>query len=140
MVSLPFPWHHSFGIWDMGATTSMSGFQGLEAIRDSHLTSGMKDSFEIDMISCTFANGESQTSNSRVTFSMFVTSQISVGLHVNCFWTTSTDTLWSGCCASSGRDTHAKGSKVYSRGHQVYLPTTTLPGGHAACLTGRAHC
>ena len=38
-----------FGTWDNGATTSMSGFQGLEAIRDSHLTSRLEDSFEIDI-------------------------------------------------------------------------------------------
>ena len=37
----------TLGFWGSGATTSMSGFQGLEGIRDSHLTSG-KDSFEID--------------------------------------------------------------------------------------------
>ena len=36
------------GIWDSGAKTSMFGFLGLEAIRDSHVTSRMEDSFEID--------------------------------------------------------------------------------------------
>ena len=35
------------GIWDSGATTSMSGFEGLEAIRAAHLASGLEDSFEI---------------------------------------------------------------------------------------------
>ena len=72
------------------ATTSMSGFQGLEAVRESHLTSGMEDSFEIDtapekQISYTFADGDSHTSNSRVTFSILVTSEISAGLHFSCF-------------------------------------------------------
>ena len=122
-----------FGTWDSGATTSMCGFQGIEAIRDSQLTSGMKDSFEIDItpekqISCTFADGESQTSNSRVTFSMSVTSEISVSLHFSWFWTSSTDTLWSGCCASSGRDT-----RCHER--QSLLATTSgaLAASHQAC-------
>ena len=34
-----------FGTWDSGATTSTCGFQGLEAIRDSQLTSGYEGFF-----------------------------------------------------------------------------------------------
>ena len=88
MASLLSDRFSGFGIWDSGATTSMSGF-----------TSAMEDSFWINktprkQVSCTFANGESQTINS-------ITSQITVGLHFSCFWTHSCVwmlcELWAGC-------------------------------------------
>ena len=47
-VTLTRPISLTLGFWDSGATTSMSGFQGLDSIRYSHLTSGKKASAEID--------------------------------------------------------------------------------------------
>ena len=121
MASLLSDRFSGFGMWDSGATTSMSGF-----------TSAMEDSFWINItpgkqVSCTFANGESQTSNSRVTFS--ITSQIPVGLHFSCFWTHSC--VWMLCELWAGYPMRWRG-KAYSRRLQVYLPTTTLPVGHVA--------
>ena len=63
-----------------------SGFQGLEAIRDAHRTSGTMDSFEIDTapekhISYTLIQWRSaDEQNSRD-----VSSEISVGLHFSRF-------------------------------------------------------
>ena len=48
MASLLSERFSGFGVRGSGATTSMSGLQGLEAVRDAHLTCGMEDFFEID--------------------------------------------------------------------------------------------
>ena len=44
MVSLLSDRFSGHGIWDSSATTTMSGFLGLESIRDSHVILGMEDS------------------------------------------------------------------------------------------------
>ena len=157
------PWLHScpmvslaLGVWDGGATTGMCGFLGLETIRDSHVTSAMEDFLEIDtdpdkQISFTpFANGDSWTSNSRVTFSMPVTSKVSVGLHFRCFGQPA-PTLW-GLDVVRALDVipDAVNGKVYSAtASGVLAHPRTLPSGQlgtcgshqpCACLTGGGHC
>ena len=118
--------HSGFTSFAMASIWSdcFSGFQGLEAIRDAHFTSGTKDSFEINtapdkQISYISAKREVQTSNSRVTFSMPVTSEISVGLHFSCFGQEAPTVLGLDVIPDTTRGTG------FSRRLQVYLPVTT---------------
>ena len=163
LVCRHLPWLHSCPIVSLASESgtvvrrrACLGFPGLETIRDSHVTLGVEDSFEIDtdrekQSSYTFAIGDSQTSNSRVTFSTPVTSKVSVGMHFGCMGQEAPTLLGLDVVRTLDVIPGAVRGKVYSRRlsgvfahHDIAERTPRLGPAqvtkHAAFLTGGDHC
>ena len=140
----PFLWLWNLGQWCDDEHVWISGARGNPRLtRD--LRHRSRNTNQLHFVH-TFVNGDSQTSNSRVTFSVLVTSKVSVSLHFSCFGQAAEVQLGLDVVRALDVIPDAVRGKVYSRRFKVYLPTTTLPSGfsqvikRAACLTGGDHC
>ena len=127
-----------FGIWDIGATSSMSGIQGLEAIRASHLDRFGKADFQIDscednQLNFTFADGGGSKAMSKVSFGhpMLGTK---IKFLFSCFdyGQRSPTLLGLDVVRALGAIPDVEAGTVYSKKLKAYLPTVKLPSGHLA--------
>ena len=104
----------------------------------------MIDSDPEKKINYTFTNGESQKSDSRVTFSN-ASLMVSVSFQFGCFGQAAPTLMGLDVVRALDVIPDALRGKVYSRRLKMYLPTTTQPSGHLAwdlrtCLTDRDRC
>lgn len=129
-----------FGVWDSGATSSMGGVNGLQAILNAYWDvhddgAGLAVNKDI-RLEFSFANGESDSSLSMLSLTRWMHTRTrsarAVTMSFAVFDRPSPILLGLDIIRALGVEIDFKNGRVFSPEHNIVFPTVILPSGHLA--------